>query len=72
MSNNRHEFKGSSSIHAIDYDDEDGSMVIHFLSGGSHKYPDCPKEVYEGLKGSDSPGRHFHAHIRKQRKSEKI
>lgn len=68
---NAHNFKNSSSIRGCDYVDDTGHMIIHFLAGGSHKYK-CPKSVYEGLKNAESPGKYFHASVRKQHKSEKI
>lgn len=69
---NLHNFKDSSSIRGVDYLDDEGAMIIHFISGGSHKYPKCPKSEFEALKKADSPGKHFHAKIRKNYKSVKI
>ena len=70
---NQHIFgEKSSSIHSCDYDDETGSMTIKFMSGSTHKYPNCPKHEYEALKAAASPGKHFHARIRKQYKSVQV
>lgn len=69
---NQHYFKGSSSIASCDYNDETKCMIIHFVSGSSHRYPNCPKSEFEALKGATSPGKHFHANVRNKYKSERI
>jgi hypothetical protein len=62
---NHHKFKDSSSIDACDYHDDSGTLVIHFSSGQTYHYPECPKTEYEALKQAASVGRHFHSNIRK-------
>ena len=69
---NNHVFEGSTSLHSCDYEDDTGCMIIKFLSGSTHKYPNCPRAEYEALKASASPGKHFHAKIRKNYKSVQI
>lgn len=69
---NKHQFKGaSSSIEHCDYYDNTGTMEIKFTSGATYHYPDCPKVHYEALKKAESPGKHFHQHLR-SRKSVKV
>lgn len=68
----KHNFEGSSSIHSCEYHDSENAMTIHFLSGGSHKYADVPKQVFEAFKDAPSPGKHFHQHVRNNFKSEKV
>lgn len=61
---NKHEFKNSSSISHIDYDDNAGCMEIKFSSGATHRYEDCPKDHYHAMKTAESAGKYFHANIR--------
>ncbi len=69
---NKHHFPMSTSITHIDYNDEKKELDICFASGGTHRFSECPREIYEGLKAAESPGKHFHAHIRRAYKSEKV
>lgn len=65
MSNNKHVFKSSTSIEHCDYDEDIKTLKIKFHSGAQeHQYKECPKEIYEGLKAAESPGRFFHQHVR--------
>jgi len=68
MSNNKHSFGAkSSSIEHCDFDDESNTLKIKFCSGPKkHEYQNCSKEIYDGLKAAESPGRFFHANIRNQ------
>lgn len=67
---NYHQFEKSTSVKACDYNDAEGKMIIHFVSGSSYSY-ECDKSVYLGLKAAESPGSHFHKHVR-HLKSERI
>ena len=69
MTNNLHEFSGSSSIRHCDY--KDGKMTICFQSGGTYEY-ECDEEVYTSLKNAKSPGSHFHSVIRNKYNGRKI
>ncbi len=62
---NHHQFTDSASINACDYHDNTNTLVIHFTSGQTYHYPDCPKKEYEALKHAASAGKHFHSNIRK-------
>ncbi len=64
---NHHNFVDSTSISACDYHDDKETLVIHFTSGATYHYPDCPKKEYEALKQAASAGKHFHANLRKYR-----
>lgn len=68
---NVHHFPHSTSIPKIDYDDDKNEMHITFATGGTHAF-DCKKEVYEALKAAESPGKHFHQHVRKGYNSRKV
>lgn len=61
---NKHKFADSKSIATCDYDDDKGELIIHFTSGATYHYPDCPKDHYHNLKKADSPGKFFHRKIR--------
>lgn len=64
---NKHKFTNSSSIEHCDYEDATNTLKIKFHSSSKeHEYPGCPKDIYEGLKAAESPGKYFHASIRKQ------
>lgn len=70
----------SSNIKATGHDPATGEMQIAFhLSncpvrngeacacvGKVYRYPDVPAEAHDKLRGAESIGSHFHAHIRKQ------
>lgn len=68
---NKHVFNNSTSIEHCDYIDDKDTMVIKFTSGAVYHYPDCSREHYEALKKAESPGKHFHQHIR-SKKSVKV
>jgi sorbitol-specific phosphotransferase system component IIA len=59
---NLHNLTNSSSINAIDHDGD--SLIIHFASGGTYKYSDCPVIHHEALKNAASAGKYFHQNIR--------
>jgi uncharacterized protein YihD (DUF1040 family) len=62
---NKHTFKDSSSIAHCDYNDDEKVLKIKFHSSDKeHEYPGCPKDIYEGLKAAESPGKFFHTKIR--------
>ncbi len=66
---NLHVFKNSSSLSSCDYDDENKTLVLCFQNGGTHHFKNVPKEHYEGIKISKSPGSYFHQHVRTKYKS---
>lgn len=64
---NKHIFsdKDSTSMAHIDYDDDAKALKIKFRSSDKeHEYPNCPRDIYEGLKAASSPGAFFHQKIR--------
>lgn len=60
----------SSSIQKCEYDDETKDMHITFATGGRHKFKNVEKDIYDGLVAAESPGKHFHLHVRKKYESE--
>lgn len=69
---NKHDFGDKSSlIKGCDYDDDKGALIVHFHSGQTYHYPDCPKDEYHALKQAESVGKHFWSKIR-AKKSVKV
>lgn len=69
---NKHHFPHSTSIQHCDYDEGKKELEICFSSGGTHKFKDVDKTVYEEFKNAKSPGTHFHQHIRRKYESFKV
>lgn len=63
---NKHKFANSSSIEHCDFVEPDTLKIKFISSSKEHEYPNCPKSIYEGLRAAESPGKYFHASIRKQ------
>lgn len=64
---NKHKFTNSSSIEHCDFDDETNTLKIKFHSSTKeHEYQNCSREIYEGLRKAESPGKYFHAKVRNQ------
>lgn len=61
---NHHKFTNSSSLEHCDFVEPDTLKIKFHSSKKEHEYPNCPRSVYEALKAADSPGKHFHQHIR--------
>lgn len=55
----------SSDLRAVDYD-WSGTLTIAFHSGGVYEYYDVPFAEYDGLMRASSPGKYFHAFIKKR------
>lgn len=56
----------SSNITSVGYDPRTSELEIEFSSGGVYRYASVPMDVHEQFVASDSLGRHFAAHIKKQ------
>ena len=54
----------SSSLKSVGYDASTQALEVEFHHGAVYRYLDVPQEAFEALKGADSKGRHFNAHIR--------
>lgn len=64
---NHHKFKDSTACAHCDYDDDTSTLKIKFHSSDAeHWHSKVPKKVYEDFKAAESPGKFFHAHIRRQ------
>jgi hypothetical protein len=60
----------STNIKAVGYDKENKTLEVEFHSGGTYKYNDVPKSLFDRIKKVKSPGKFFHKHIRKDDKYE--
>jgi hypothetical protein len=60
----------STNIKAVGYDKKDKTLEVEFHSGGTYKYNDVPKTLFDRIKRVKSPGKFFHNHIRKDDKYE--
>lgn len=54
----------SSTITHVGYEPATQELRIRFTHGGEYVYPGVPQEEHAALMGSESIGKHFHAHIR--------
>lgn len=54
----------SSCIQRVEYDTEEGELVIEFTDGTFFTYHNVPPEVLGGLLSAASPGAYFNRNIR--------
>lgn len=54
----------SSNLAACDYDEAAREMSVTFNSGAVYVYSGVPREVYDGLVASPTPGSYFWRHVR--------
>jgi lysyl-tRNA synthetase, class II len=54
----------SSALSSATYDDESRELELTFSSGRTYTYHDVPKDVYDGLVSSSSPGRYYNEAIK--------
>ena len=54
----------SSTIKGFSYDDEDEVLTLIFTNGARYMYEGVPRELVEGFKSSESPGRFFAREIK--------
>ncbi len=62
----------SSDIASIGYDDASGTLEIEFHATNVYRYFSVPKETYEGLLATPSPGKYFLQHIKGRYAWEKV
>jgi hypothetical protein len=60
----------STNIKAVGYDKKDKTLEVEFHSGGTYKYNNVPKSLFDRIKKVKSPGKFFHKHIRRENKYE--
>jgi hypothetical protein len=54
----------STTIAAIGYDDDIGTLEIEFVSGTVYRYRGVSQDLYEDLRQSPSKGAYFNRHIK--------
>jgi hypothetical protein len=54
----------SSQIAAVGHDPDTNTLAVQFKSGGTYHYANVTPEQFDGLRGADSVGSHFHQTIR--------
>lgn len=54
----------SSQINSIGYSEENKILAIEFKGGAIYYYSSVPKEVYEEMLKSESPGKFLHSNIK--------
>ncbi len=62
----------SSDIASIGYDDSSGTLEIEFHATSVYRYFSVPKEIYEGILATPSPGKYFLQHIKGRYAWEKV
>lgn len=67
MSNKHHFGAKSDALEHCDFDETSNTLKLKFRSSPKeHEHQNCPKEIYDGLKAAESPGRFYHQKIRNQ------
>ena len=54
----------STNIAARGYEAETKTLLIQFKNGGTYRYDNVPPDIAFEFMNAQSPGRHFHQHIR--------
>ena len=66
----------STSIHRVDYNEQEKSLDIEFRSGNVYRYRDVPPRLWKVfelyIECEGSPGSFFNEYIKSQYSSEKI
>lgn len=63
-------FPGSSNITAADYNE--GTLTIHYKSGGSYTYHNVPEHHWAALQSATSAGKYIHEHIKSNFTSKRV
>ena len=61
----------SSNINKISFDLKTQELSVNFKPDTTYKYKNIPYYIWEGLIGSDSKGKYFHAFIKGKYEYEK-
>ena len=49
----------SSCVESVGFDEEKNELYVKFNNGRTYMYPNCSKNLYEGLMNSNSKGRYL-------------
>lgn len=58
------EILNSKHLKSADYDDDTETLLIGFTSGHNYEYENVPREVYDELMESPTPGDYFRKRIK--------
>lgn len=61
----------SSMLKTVGYDDKENCLTVTFANGGTYKYKDVPKTVFNELISAESEGKYFLANVKNQFEYEK-
>jgi len=56
--------KASSNIHSVSYDPASQELTVRFHSGQAYTYSHVTPEEFHAFDNAESPGQHFHKHVR--------
>jgi len=62
----------STHLKSADYDDDSETLLIEFRSGGKYEYEGVPRDVYDGLIDSPTPGDYFRKRIKPEYRGERV
>jgi hypothetical protein len=51
----------SSNIVSLDFNSDEETLLVEFKGGANYEYYNFPKEEYEGIISSRTPGKRFHS-----------
>lgn len=54
----------SSNIDDAGYDEKTQVMEVSFLNGGTYRYSNVPKHVWDAFLAANTPGQYFYHNIR--------
>jgi len=62
----------SKMLKAVQYDPDDGILVLKYQRGNDYAYYDVPESVYENLLAAESHGKYTLANIRNSYRCQKL
>lgn len=54
----------SSNIVSVGYEDDDGILEVEFSGGALYEYYRVPRQVFDGLLASSSPGQYLATNVK--------
>jgi len=61
----------SSLLSSYGYDEAKSELIITFLKGGTYRYQEVPKEVFQAMENAESIGKYFLANVKNNYSFEK-
>jgi hypothetical protein len=62
----------STSVEALQYDNESKKLTVEFKGGAIYDYYDVPEDVFEGFHEADSIGKYLNSQVKGSYNFEKI